>query len=158
MGGEGVLAAGVFGGGGINWGGLSGIGSNVFASMIQGPLSAEGRRYAAISNTIRYRAGATRSPRHHWLPQRDQAFFNARGVTNRQIDRLTSPLSEGVHQAIEKYVGPLGGYRDTLVARILDREADLYRTLKPREIMSLAAELRRDIRLSQYKTIGYTAP
>lgn len=142
----------------VNWGGLAGWGVNAAFSVIRGPLSAEGRRYAGISNTSPYRAGVSRTPRHHWLPQRDQAFFKAREITKAEMDRLTTPITEGFHQAIEKYVGPLGGYRNTLMQNILSKEAQYERLLTRREVLREAARLRRAAGLQDAKVISYGAP
>jgi len=131
---------------------------NASFSLIRGPLSAEGRRYGGISNTSPYRAGVSRTPRHHWLPQRDRAFFKARDISDAEIDRLTSPMTQGFHEAIEKYVGGAGGYRNTLMDNILRQEARYGRMLTRREVLQEVAALRRGIKMSGYKVIDYNAP
>jgi hypothetical protein len=148
---------GSFGAGWSSVAGLGGLFGNAVFSMSRNPQVQDLLEGGAIRPTSKYRAGVSRTPRHHWLPQQDRAFFNRRGISNAEIDRLTSPLDEGIHQAIEKWVSRFGGYRDTLMYRIAVKESQYGRLLSRREVFREAAQLRRAVGLQDAKIISYGA-
>ena len=61
----------------------------------------EGPESSAMSDANASRAGMTRQPQHHVLPQEHRTWFEERGFAERQdIDRFTVSMGTGEHQAI----------------------------------------------------------
>jgi hypothetical protein len=64
-------------------------------------LYGEGPESAAISEVSAVRAGVSRLPRHHVLPQEHRAWFEERGfVGDLDIDNFTVELQRSTHEAI----------------------------------------------------------
>jgi hypothetical protein len=95
-----------------------------------------------INETTPYRAGVSRRPRHHPLPQERRRFFEERGfVGDLDIDRFTIELEESVHQAIhgggDWRLGREWGeeWNKAIMERLLQAEAELQRQMSVDEIL-----------------------
>ncbi len=145
IGGEsGAAVAGMrgLGGANVNWGGLTG---NAVFSVIHGSLSAEGRRYAGISNTTPYRAGVVRPQQHHVFPQQIREMLRKRGI---DIDKFAIEMDEAFHQAIHgggnwrlaKQIGWTREWNRSMLNELKRQTRLLGRRLTPEEIITVGKQ------------------
>ncbi len=114
----------------------------------------EGPEVGALGVANRTRAGMSRLPRHHVLPQEHRPWFEARGFTGRQnIDRFTVKMGAGPHQAIHG-----GGnwrlgrtwkneWNRRIMRELTQAEQRLGRQLTVREIWTTTTRLMREYRI-----------
>jgi hypothetical protein len=121
------------------------------------PVVDEALESGVINPATPYRAGVTRSPRHHIFPRQYEGWFEARGV---DIDRYTLPLDEGTHEALHDGGGPGKGggfWNNEILSRLINQEAALGRRLTKREILQIGAQMRRQY-VPGIKAIPHDAP
>lgn len=114
----------------------------------------DGPEFGALGVANRTRAGMSRLPRHHVLPQEHRSWFEARGFTGRQnIDRFTVEMGTGPHQAIHG-----GGnwrlgrtwqneWNRRIMRELRQAEQRLGRQLTVREIWTTTTRLMREYRI-----------
>jgi RHS repeat-associated protein len=133
------------------------------ASNFEGTASLSARRMAiqeALENgeiniTSAQRAGVARSPQHHIFPQEERAWFLERGI---DVDQYTVTLDQGTHEALHYGGGPQKGggwWNETIMGRLIEREAALGRQLSTQEIREVGTYMMKRAKIDNLPVVPY---